>query len=111
MCSSSGPFGPYRVTRELRASLLTPCGLVDGLDGFEVADDRHLDLAGEDHLVGDLARDLARQLDGAEVVDLPLADVDAHLAAALHGDGAGDAAEARADALEVLELGGVALGL
>src|SRR5262249_32359647 len=70
---------------------------------FHGPDHRDLDLPREGQLVGDLARDLAGQLDGAQVIDLALAHVDADLAAALHGDGAVHAAEAAADPLEVFE--------
>ena len=45
----------------------------------------------------------ARQVHRAHVVDPLLLDVDAHLAAALDGEGLGDALEAAGDALEVAE--------
>ena len=55
--------------------------------------------------LGDLGRDLARQLDHGEVVDVALADVDPQLAAAVDRVGAIDAAVATPDALEILDLG------
>src|SRR5438445_6221227 len=69
------------------------------LDRTLLADDGHLDLAGEGHLVGDLLGDLRRELHRPQIGHV-LLDVDAHLASALHREGALDAAEAVADALE-----------
>src|SRR5665213_1385843 len=79
------------------------------LDRFELADDGNPNLAREPHLLGDLAGDLARQRDGAQIVDPVLLHVNPNLAAALHREGLGHAAEAARDALQIFDAGQVVL--
>src|SRR6056297_413485 len=73
------------------------------LDGARLAYDRHLHLARVLHVLLDATGDVAREEDGAGVVDLVGLDDDADLAAGLDGVALLDAGEARGDRLERLE--------
>src|SRR5450432_4444468 len=79
------------------------------LDGLELANDRNPDLSREPHLLRDLAGDLARQRDGAEIVDAVLLHVDPDLPTALHGERLGHPAKAPRDPFEVVDAGEVVL--
>ena len=80
-------------------------GLAGDLDGLELADDGDPNLPRE---ASSRARSFRRsRLDSSTAPRSSTrssCDVDAHLAAALHGERLGDAAEAAGDALQVLEL-------
>src|SRR5678815_5185199 len=86
------------------ATPATPISLVRGGDRLVGADHGDLDLPGEDQLLRHLGGDLRRQLDRVQVGDFVLAHVGAQLASAVDGVGAVGAAEAGADALEIVGL-------